>query len=221
MKRITIIVISLFMSINIFAQQDTEWRFGLKGAPSMAWFWPDTQGLDYNHDIGFSYGIIGDKYFTENYAVTSGLFVTHQGGELDFTKTSPGGEDYDNREYQLYDLQYLEVPAAIKMRTREFGYWTFFGQFGISLGYNTRARADIEYANNTTPEKGVHIDDEIRPMKASLLMGLGAEFSLLGNTAIFMGLNYNNGFSDVLDDIEGDYISARASYAELTIGMMF
>jgi len=218
MKRITIIVISLFMSINIFAQQDTEWRFGLKGAPSMAWLWPDTRGLDYDHSFGFSYGIIGEKYFAENYAITSGLFVTNQGGELDFTRTL---EEYDNRESQLYDLQYIEVPIAIKMRTREFGYWTFFGQFGISLGYNTRARADIDYANTTSPEKDVPIDDEIRPMKASVVMGLGAEFSLLGNTAIFMGLNYNNGFSDVLDDINDEHISARASYGELTIGMMF
>ncbi len=225
--RISIVIIFFFFVVfNGYTQDNSSWRLGLKASPSISWIWPEIRELNYEEtDFGFSYGIIIDKYFTENYAVSSGFFVTHQGGRLSFDEIRENenilGENTENR---IYDLQYLDIPIALKMRTREIGYFTYYGQFGLSFGYNVRARADDEFFGGNREEE-LDILDEKSPLKASLIMGAGAEYSLLGNTAIVMGLYYNNCFSNILDTdpdtFEGKKISAKANFVELTIAMMF
>ncbi len=227
MMRISIVIIFFFFVVfNGYTQDNSSWRLGLKASPSISWIWPEIRELNYEEtDFGFSYGIIIDKYFTENYAVSSGFFVTHQGGRLSFDEIRENenilGENTENR---IYDLQYLDIPIALKMRTREIGYFTYYGQFGLSFGYNVRARADDEFFGGNREEE-LDILDEKSPLKASLIMGAGAEYSLLGNTAIVMGLYYNNCFSNILDTdpdtFEGKKISAKANFVELTIAMMF
>ena len=41
-----------------------------------------------------------------------------------------------------YSLQYVELPLTFKMRTKEMGYTTVYGRFGLGLGMNVKAEAD-------------------------------------------------------------------------------
>lgn len=231
MKRIIIFTTLVFAINSIYAQDYSTWRFGLKVSPNISWFNPEIRHMDYeNIDIGYSYGLFGDIHFAENYAVSSGFFITHQGGEVSFWEGTydviiEGTSRIDTADLKIrkYDMQYIDVPLNLKLRTREIGYFTFYGQFGVSFGFNIRARADDEYHNNTS-EENIEIDDVTNLFKASLIMGAGAEYSLLGNTAIVIGLYYNNGFTNPLDmgsTDDGRVISARANFVELTIGMLF
>ncbi len=216
------------MNTAAYAQDDTTWRFGLKVSPNISWINPEIREIEYDETSwGYSYGIMADRYFAENYAISSGLFVSHHGGQLNFLEDDVHVIEVDEEEVKglekrLYDLQYIDVPLTIKMRTREIGYFTYYGQFGVSFGFNVRARADDEYFDNTT-DNNLEIADETHLFKASLIMGAGAEYSLLGNTAIVIGLYYNNGFSNIMD--MGAYkhkkISGRANFVELTVGMLF
>ncbi len=226
MKRIAIVVIFFILAFEGYSQGHPTWRFGLKGAPSISWINPEIIEIDYDETgFGFSYGIIGERYFTETYAISSGFFVTHQGGKLHYKRVDihmVNDNDDKSLEKRLYKFQFLDVPLTLKMRTREIGYFTYYGQFGVSFGFNIRARADDEYYDNSKATD-VDISDYTHLFKASLIMGAGAEYSLLGNTAIVIGLYYNNGFSNVLDmgPYNGKKISGRANFVELTVGMFF
>ncbi len=225
MKRLfSVFVIFLLISFFNKAQgNDNTWRLGLKASPSISWINPDIREIDYEStSLGFSYGLIADWFFSETYSVSANLFITHQGGEVSFENDQIYSFDGNNLKNRDFDLQYVEIPLLLKMRTREFGYFTFYGQFGFSPGFNIKARADDIYFDGSK-ENDLNIEDDVYTLKASIVMGAGVEYSLLQNTAIVMGLNYNNGFSNMFD--KGSYsnkkIAARPSYVELTIGMMF
>ncbi len=223
MKRITIFIFFLFfIGTSIYAQDYAKWRFGLKASPNISWFNPEIRELEYDKtSFGFSYGMIGDRHFSESYAISSGLFITQHGGQISFQE-NVHEVDGNSLKKRLYKLQYVDLPFVIKMRTREIGYFTYYGQFGASLGYNIRAKADDEYYNNPN-ETDVDIIDVTHLFKGSLIMGAGAEYSLLGNTAIVIGLYYNNGFTNPFDmgSYNGKKISARSNFVELTVGMLF
>ncbi len=232
MKRIVLSILFTLFLAGIYAQDYTPWRFGLKVSPNISWFNPEIRHMEYkNVDIGFSYGLFGDKHFAKNYAISSGFFITHQGGEIYFSEGTyevvidgTGEADTTDLKIRKYDLQYIDVPLTLKLRTRKIGYFTYYGQFGASFGFNIRARADDEYHNNTSLKKNLDISDFTNLFKASLIMGAGFEYSLLGNTAIVIGLYYNNGFINPLDMGSTDdnrKISTRANFVELTIGMVF
>lgn len=222
MKRIVLSIVFTLCITNIYAQGYTPWRFGLKFSPSISWLNPEIREMKYkNVAFGYSYGLFGDKHFAENYAISSGFFITQHGGEISFDE-NVHELDETSLKNRLFKLQYADVPLILKLRTREIGYMTYYGQFGGSIGFNIRARADDVYFDNSI-EEDIDISNDIYLFKGSLIMGAGFEYSLLGNTAVVVGIYYNNGFSNILDmgPYENKRISARANFVELTIGVVF
>ena len=127
---------------------------------------------------------------------------------------------------RTYKLQYVEIPLTIKMHTQEIGYLTYYGRFGAGLGINVRSKAKDSYTSGSdllTIDRD-NIKSETRLFKGSLIVGLGAEYSLGGRTSAIIGLTYNNGFSNVLkgtNQVIQKKPSALANYVELTLGIMF
>ncbi|MBK6627314.1 MAG: hypothetical protein IPG35_06925 [Flavobacteriales bacterium] len=94
----------------------------------------------------------------------------------------------------------------------------------VSTGIGADARFDREEKAN--------ILKETVPFRASLVVGVGAEYKFAGNTALVFGINYNNGFTDTFDkavlfdrkDAEvGDQVEAHGKlhYGELLLGVYF
>jgi hypothetical protein len=56
-----------------------------------------------------------------------------------------------------------------------------------------------------------------------MIMGLGFEHSLGGNTALVVETTFNNGFTNTLAgrDLNNVRRQARANYLELTVGILF
>jgi|CXWJ01.1.fsa_nt_gi hypothetical protein len=188
-------------STNLKAQDEgSKFQFGLKVAPTFAWITSDdveTAG----GKIGFAYGLIGDYHFTKNYALGTGIDVTYRGGNVE--SLNDKGEKTDIG----VSLQYIELPVTMKLMTNEIGYITYYGQFGFAPGVNIKAKSD-----------GESFKSSVSPFNLALLVGLGAEYSLGGRTALTGGIKFNNGF---LDYIKKKDVKGTSSFIALEIGVMF
>ncbi len=201
------------------AQDFKSMRLGLKASPSFAWL--NTETASYKRDgvkLGFSYGLIVDVPFSKSADFSSGVFINHTGGKLNFSDIR---EESITSVSRNYSLSYLEVPATIKMRTSEFGYFTYYAQFGLDFGFQIGASAMESYGRPVR-----QVDDfnkETHFLSSALIMGIGTEYAFGGRTALKVGITYNNGFLGVLKgkDNLGRTRKATASSFELSLGVIF
>ena len=50
---------------------------------------------------------------------------------------SSSGQIYQLKE-RKYKINYVNIPLILKMKTKEIGYFTYFGEFGAVLGFKTK-----------------------------------------------------------------------------------
>jgi hypothetical protein len=130
-----------------------------------------------------------------------------------------------------YVVKYIEIPLMLKMKTNEIGYITYFGQFGFGTSFNLSAKANDDFVYETTGDNetitnpDVDVKDDVRFLKESLIIGLGIEYSLGGTTSVIAGINFNNGFSNILkgkNDINSEIEEeAISNYLEINVGILF
>jgi len=194
-------------------------RFGLKASPSISWLNPGTTGYERDGiNLGFSYGLIIDAPFSRSGYFSSGVFINHTGGKLSFTDIRAESLTNVSRNFSL---SYLVVPATIKMRSPEFGFFTYYAKFGVGLGFQIGASATETFAN--TVRKVEDFNKESHFLNSSLIVGVGTEYAFGGKTSLMVGLAYNNGFMGVLkgEDNLGRARKATASYIEVSLGIIF
>lgn len=182
----------------------------------------------------FGFRFIFDIMFTETYAISTGIHVFNTGGRLQRMQASSGGTQSELEVIEQVELvqrlQYVELPIAFKMRTREIGYTTFVGEFGLGLGINTRAEADERRWVTHTRDAvaggdwlltGAEAGDEvarvildsreesgeyagwIKAFRPAMVIGLGLERRFTGSTALQLGLTYNMGLNTIYNNNEG------------------
>jgi hypothetical protein len=220
-KQLCILTLAL-ISLSSYGQSEQKLHFGLKAAPSLAWFKSDTKGLNSDGSkIGFIYGLITEFNFAKNYAFATGIEVAYRGGKFKESVETPGNILVTSSELSL---QYLELPLTLKFKTNEIGYITYYLQAGVSMGFNIRSRADFHFDHQSTgttqssDSSDVDIDDLINSFNLCMVIGGGIEYSLSGNTAFMAGITFSNGLLDVLDDAEA---KATSNYLALTLGILF
>lgn len=207
-----LLAVLLLTAISATAQRSL--RFGLTGSSSVSWIKPDTKGISNDGvSISTSYGFMMDLAIagSENYALTTGFNISDLKGKVAY----PTYETFDlgnglelntiaNSE-GVYKLRYLEIPALLKMKTNEIGYFTYFGQIGLVGGVRLRSLYDGKStATGTNTEKPYDNEDatDIRLFRAALSIGGGLEWNLSGNTSLMGCIRYQNGFANIL---KGDY----------------
>ena len=219
MNKIHALIIVVFFSVLSLAAQEGV-RFGIKVDPQLSWF--TVGGNVFSQEssrLGVDIGLIIDKYFTENYAFTSGISIHLTGSNvmLDDTvrlnlnlqdEVIPAGEEL------TYKLQYLSLPLGLKLKTREFGYITYFGQVGVTPEINVKALISSSYDDIND----LDATEEINAFQLSYHIGGGIEYGLGGSTAIAAGVYYHNGFTDITEN-EDD--KATMNMVKLRVAVMF
>lgn len=207
--------------------QDEDFRIGFKFSPNISWMRPDAKEITSNGQvIRFGFGLNLDKLFSTNYAFGTGINVAQSGGELVYLeKKTKNGKDVLLERNRVYKIQYAEIPLTLKLRTNEIGYITYWGQFGIGLGFNIRSKGndEVNYTHvdlDTTvtgdspdwtttesmsgydsfSEEDVDIKEDINIFRTSMIIGLGIEYNISGTTSLLVGVTFNNGFSNVLSN---------------------
>ena len=221
MKKFFIIsAILLIGSTSIFSQ---GWRFGIEASPQLSWMKSDKKIVDGDgtrFNLGYGLGI--DYFFGKNYAFSTGITINNTGGKQKF-KDSVFFNHNDtlllaNDASVSYKLQYLTIPLSLKFTTNEIGYITYYGQLGLTTQIRVKSTADIA-ANNygIAAEKN---KEDTRLFNVGYHIGAGIQYSLGGNTALVLGLIYNNGFTDVTN-IKGCDDKTVINNITLKVGIIF
>lgn len=199
-------------------------RFGLQLSPTFSWMQSDLSEVNRNGvNLGLKLAMMGEYYFAENYAFTSGLgFAFNHGGTL---RHDPVGEYWKTGESLQfadlkYSVQYIEIPLGLKMRTKEFGYIRYYGEPFVMLGFRSQARGDIK----DTEFNDIDIQEYVTGAGLSWGIGVGIEYSISDSSALIGGLYFQNMFTDMTkEDTSNTVNDGSANFDALTIrlGILF
>lgn len=199
-----------FMTLSL--AQDLH--FGFQASPSWSWMGADNTKITSSGTAwGLKLGLIVENRFSEAYSITSGIgFHFNSGGSMRFGLPSqlwkqswdqfdvtPKVTDTFGIDTKLrYSLTFLEIPLGLKMRTPEQGnHLRYFAEPLIAFGIKTGAKGDISEATSIQPQEKINISADVNNLMLSWGVGVGGEYIVQNNTAIVLGLYFQNGFTDV------------------------
>ncbi len=218
-KRIFIIIAFFVSSHSVYGQG--KMRFNVHVDPQFAWFKSsDSDKINPNGSIfHMQAGLQMDYYFQENYAFVLGFGINNLGGKLlyeDSTSYSNGNQDVNIEPGQkvTMNLQYLDIPIGLKLKTEELGYGTFFLQLGFNPMFNINA--------HITSEDGSFEKDDIKASVSTFNLayhvGAGLEYRLGGNTALIGGVRWTSGLTNVT---ENDGVNLSLNAVSIHLGILF
>ena len=217
-KTVTLILLTLIMEATVSGQVQGEDSFKRNSfsflfSPQVSWIRSDHNAVDSNGSVfGFDFGILYDRFFDKNYAFTTGVVVNSTGGKLSYRDTIPaniGGEIVDVVDLD-YKLKYLEIPLGLKLFTKYFRRTRYYGEMGLYLGFNIKARDG----------NGKALGEEVKLFDSGYHIGGGMYYSLGGTTNLMFGLRYNAGFNDITSN---DAIDDKTNLqrVEFRFGLVF
>lgn len=230
MKKLTVLALLFLTTFISKAQDDNGMHFGLKITPALGWLRTDSKGVESNGTkFAFGYGLITEFKFSDRYSFATGLDVTYRGGNLKSSfETNDGTTRIVSVTESSLNLQYIELPLTLKLKTKEIGYLTYYLQVGVAPGINIRARGDIKSSTQTTVGGNTtnanveltdeDVQDDINNFNLSMLIGGGIEYTLSGSTVLLVGLQFNNGLLDASDQPD---IKMNSNLLGLTVGVLF
>jgi opacity protein-like surface antigen len=212
-----------------------EYRFGITALSSLGWLTPLQQKIYSRAKIGlgFGWGFTVEKNFNPNTSIRTGFSIsTFKAGlnyyddnlslnhktyyvldaQEEFVNWSPNTSPPNGELYQLinrtYRINYFNIPFILKLKTNEIGYFTYYGEFGASIGIKTKALVEddiiamnfdasdstisnILNTDNSSSKKDIDIKKGTKTVRLGLSLGAGAEYNLSGNTSLFFQLNWN------------------------------
>lgn len=200
-------------------------RFGVFANPLISWIKTDVSRIGNDGcRLGINVGLMIDRFFTEHYAFSSGISIRSMGGALMYTEgksifRSSNGEisGLPIHTSVKYKLQYIHIPLAIKLRTTEIGYTTYYAHVGLDPMINIKANADIKSLQATN----IGVNREINSIYIGYHIGAGLEYRIIGNTSFTTGITYINGFTDVTENNSASSEKAVMHSFELQLGIIF
>jgi len=212
----------------------------LHATPAIAWYKPDNEKVYESNGskLKFAYGLLAEFRLNKVASFATGINVNYSGGTLRFIGDSISYSIENDKFYidnRVFNNVYVDIPLTLKMRTPEIGAMTYFGQFGVNLGVLTKARANDKGAMNNpasaeVTNENVDIKKDMGFMSIGLNVGGGAEYNLAGTTSLVFGVNYHNGFANILQkksefltDKNGNPLSmdVQSDYISLSVGVLF
>lgn len=213
-------------------------RFGVQASPVISFMYANDNQINSDGiNLGLKLGLMAEYYFSETYAITSGLNMAfNHGGPMIYEVGGTFLPDSELSEESLrevadgtrikYNLQYLEIPLGLKMRTEEFGYIRYFAEMPIfHLNILTRARGDIDGPEDQSENENISRDATF--FNLTWGFGGGFEYSLSPNSSIVTGLYYHQSFVDITDDSgqknNGRDENSKGSFGliQLRVGILF
>jgi hypothetical protein len=216
---LSILLLTVFSLINSENTNAQDFKMGLSVNPNLSWM----VSTDYDHTtdgakLNFGFEFVADILMSENYSFGTGIHVFNTGGSINYLTNENEVISVLNTVERDYSLKYVEIPLTFKMRTKEIGYSTIYGRFGLGLGLNIRAEAeerqrtswvaqpaeggwqdfDGEWSEVSNPE----VDSDIRILRTAMIIGAGVERSLGGSSSLIIGVTYNVGILNSHKDVE-------------------
>lgn len=224
--------LGLFLSKS---EAQNEIRFGFQFSPTLSWMKTDVKRISNNGGLilGAKLGAVGEYYFRENYSIASGIgFAFNHSGRL---KYQDGGTIWPNTDFSVpgldtlaagvslkYNLQYVEIPVSLKLRSGYFGTLRVFTELPmLYLGFKTQAKGTVT-GNSPGPDtEKENISPDVAFFNLSWGLGAGVEYEIGSKTSLVGGIYYQQGFTDVTRD-DGFYTDTtgtiKSENSKATIG---
>ena len=190
--------------------------------------------------VAFGYGIMGDYYFKSNYGISAEIMLSNIKSKFKVTEplafNSAMSDTVNDLRYE-YNIQYLDIPLTMKIRTKEIGDMTYFGQFGVSMGFALNAKTSIvstglpksisdqeptEYRVNGAEGDAFTVnnfDDKVFLFRLPLIIGGGVEYKMAGSTSLQISVRIANAFTDMF--VKDKTAIAKNNYVALSVGVLF
>ncbi|HJX70791.1 MAG TPA: porin family protein [Bacteroidales bacterium] len=213
-----ILFAATFIAISFIAYSQGV-QLGVCLNPHFAWFTENSSKMKSNGTrMGLEGGLVMENYFSKNYAFVTGIRLGTFGGKMEYNdsitfQTNDGNKYVLPEEEVKYKMQFISVPAALKLKTNQIGYFSYYAQLGFTGMINIGAKAD-----NPPRIDNDGAGKEVGPLSVAYHFGGGMEYEVGGNTAIVVGIIYNNGFIDLLTKQEG---RESLSFLAINLGVMF
>jgi hypothetical protein len=208
MKRLMLVFwLFILASGSVVAQDEPEWRFGLRVQPSVSWFGTSLKEFENGKPkLNFGYGLMIEKSMFKSAVLATGIFVNDFGGTFNYVGQDKQINFKGQNDSILFTsrklmLKYVEIPITLKFRTPEINYITYHAHFGVDMGFRVKATADESFRYFSSSKMGSYEDEDIRNdvsfLKMGLDVGIGGEYSIAGSTSLTLGVSYINGFTNV------------------------
>lgn len=203
----------------------SKMRFSVHADPQFAWLGSSNDdAIDPDGSVfHLQAGLQMDYFFEENYAFIVGFGINNLGGNLlyrdsayyvngtgsvnDTLWTAPG-------QRMKMNLQYLDIPLGLKLKTEELGYATFFLQLGFNPMFNINAKLSSRDADYDRED----IKKSVNVFSLGYHVGAGVEYRLGGNTAAIGGIRWSSGLTNVTEN-DGSGLTTNA--ISIHLGILF
>ncbi len=216
MKKVLFLITIVGISVIGYSQ---KLKLGVCLNPHFDWFSESSDRMKSNGSkTGVEGGLMVENYFSDNYAFATGILLGSFGGKMVYNdsivfQTDETDKDVPPGKEVKYKLQYISVPVGLKLKTNQIGYMSYFARLGFTGQINISAKAD---APPSLDDDGA--GKEVGLFNLAYHFGGGLEYGVGGNTAIVVGVTYNNGFLDILSKQGG---KESLSYLTINVGVMF
>ncbi len=208
----------LLFLVTVFTEASAQFKLGLRLAPNVAYSRVQGTGNQANSNaanttVRFSFGGVGDIFFAENYAFSTGLwFTTKRAGVRLGQSVQPDQATSPSMNW-AFNLQYLQIPLTMKFFTNEIAPdMRVYFQLGPTLDALINQR---EVQNNYTGSA------LLNPIDVGVLLGSGIEYVLGRNTVAFGGISYNRGLLNQARNRFSPDIRVNVDVISLEAGIKF
>ena len=228
-KNIAVIVVLILFASALKAQETSKpFNFSVRVGPNISWLKSNSDALGSNGPmIGFSWGALFEIPLQDNFSFVSGFNIHFAGGKISYTGLNQSIAVIVNEQFTL---KYLELPVILKIRTHEVNGYSYYGQMGLGTSFRLNSRVSRTFKAvpassipSTFERQELNSDNLTSFIRESLIIGIGAQYSLQQNLKLFGGLNFNNGFTDILK--KGPYNTSdpkvNSNFVEINVGLYF
>lgn len=212
----TLVLILVILSLSLNAQTQKKYSFGFEVSPHVSWAVSNTKRVENNNaQMGIKYGLKGDSFFGKNYAISSGLMISHNAINLHYDSTitlKTVDNDYEISDSDVkYNFQTFELPIGMKFQSNEIGYIRVLIEGGFINGIQIRSKvsSDEPDINKEELKEGVNLYSLSYYFEGGITYSLGAQIALKGTLY----------FSSGIFDITPDDTSADDRITQNSIGM--
>lgn len=199
----------LLLTVLGLQAQERKFQLGILGSSQISYINSNQPDVETGAALLFGFGGIAEYHFADRYSFSSGFEFLNRGGSLTSMDTTGN-----------YRAQYIQIPLQIKMRTRQFGYNTYFAEMGFAIGFETGEKVEWE------PQSPSNIAESLVSLfDANFRIGIGMEYDLGGDTRLLGRLQYHRALANNLlaseDARLDEQYQYRFDYISLSVGVIF
>ncbi|MDR3246272.1 MAG: hypothetical protein LBT50_07550 [Prevotellaceae bacterium] len=214
-KKIFCLLGCLFSTL-ICLSQNLDWKFSINATPAISWGPASGDIKSEGARFSFELSAYAEKYFRERYAYFAGISFINMSGQLSNISTSnislkSGNLSLGVQETAKYSIQYLTIPVGIKLKTPQYGVFSYYFQGGLLPGVRLGSSVGIGESKRSLAK-------DLNLMTCAVQLSLGFLYPINEETFIKTGVIFNRFF---VDAFSASNMKVLPTSIGLQIGFMF